>query len=122
MPRVIHFEIAVDDPERASNFYREALGWKIEKWNGPMDYWLVATGEESEPGIHGALTRRANSLAPIVNTLNVPDLDGFVAKVISAGGKVLLPRMAVPGIGYMAYCQDSEGNPFGMMETDKEAK
>ena len=97
MPRVVHFEIAVDDPERAIAFYRDTLGWKIEKWDGPMDYWLVATGDESEPGINGALTRRSNNLAPIVNSINVPSVDETLAKIISAGGKQKTAKMAIPG-------------------------
>ncbi len=122
MSRVVHFEIAVDDPERAIAFYHDTLGWKIEKWDGPMDYWLVATGDESEPGINGALTRRANNLAPIVNTVNVPSVDDTLAKIITAGGKVIRAKMAIPSIGYIAYCQDSEGNPFGVIEYDAKAQ
>ena len=40
MPRVIHFEIVADKPERAMKFYKEVLGWEFNKWNGPQDYWL----------------------------------------------------------------------------------
>jgi len=57
MPRVIHFEIPADDPARAVKFYEAVFGWKIEKWNGPMDYWLAMTGEQEQPGIDGAITR-----------------------------------------------------------------
>ena len=41
MPRVIHFEFAADNPERAAKFYREVFGWESTQWGGPMDYWLV---------------------------------------------------------------------------------
>jgi uncharacterized protein len=122
MSRVIHFEIAIDDPERAVAFYHEAFGWTIEKWNGPMDYWLISTGASSEPGINGALTLRANSLAPIVNTVGVPSTDECLAKITAAGGKVLMPKTTIPGVGYLAYCQDTEGNPFGIMQSDENAQ
>ena len=56
MARVVHFEIPVDNPDRAVKFYTDVFGWKIEKWEGPIDYWLITTGEENEPGINGALT------------------------------------------------------------------
>ena len=46
MSRVVHFEIPADDPVRAAKFYEDVFGWKIEKWEGPFDYWLVTTGEE----------------------------------------------------------------------------
>ena len=47
MPRVVHFEISADDPERVVNFYKDAFGWNINKWEAPMDYWLVQTGKEA---------------------------------------------------------------------------
>jgi predicted enzyme related to lactoylglutathione lyase len=53
MPRVVHFEIAANDPDKAAAFYQEVFGWKITKWEGPQEYWLVETGEEGEPGING---------------------------------------------------------------------
>ena len=51
MSRVIHFEIPAGDPERAANFYRKVFGWKIEKWPGPMEYWMASTGAEGTPGM-----------------------------------------------------------------------
>lgn len=122
MPRVVHFEIAVDDPERATAFYRDTFGWKIEKWAGPMHYWLIKTGEPDEMGIDGALTLRADASAPIVNTIGVPSVDDFQTKITAAGGKVLSPKAGIPEVGYFALCQDTEGNPFGIMESDVNAK
>ena len=58
MPRVVHFDISVDDPERAIKFYTEVFGWKVQKWEGPMDYWLITTGDPGEPGIDGGLAKR----------------------------------------------------------------
>lgn len=121
MPRVVHFEIGVDDPERAVKFYQDVFGWKIEKWEGPVEYWLITTGEESQPGINGGLMRRENSETTI-NTVEVSSVDEFVEKIVKAGGKVVRPKSAVPGVGYMAYCQDSEGNRFGLMQPDPSAK
>ncbi|MFY9638587.1 MAG: VOC family protein, partial [Methanobacterium sp.] len=52
---MIWFEIPADDPGRAAKFYENVFGWKVEKWEGPFDYWLVTTGEAEEPGIDGAI-------------------------------------------------------------------
>lgn len=122
MNRVIHFEINVDNPERAVKFYRDVFGWKIEKWNGPQDYWLVMTGSSDEPGINGGLMKRMNPASTTVNTIEVPSVDDFLAKINRNGGKTLSPKMAIPGIGYHAYCQDTEGNAFGIMQESKSAK
>lgn len=121
MSRVIHFEIHADDPERAVGFYQRVLGWKITKWNGPVDYWLINTGPEDEPGINGALMKRSDPGTSTWNTVDVPSVDEFLANVVAAGGKVVMPKTTVPGVGYQAYCQDTEGNVFGIHQVDPEA-
>jgi len=120
MPRVIHFEIHADEPERASEFYRRVFGWEITNWGGPMPYWLASTGPDEEPGINGAIKDRDEGLS-IVNTIDVPSVDEFLEKVQAAGGKALTQKMTIPGIGYNAYCNDTEGNVFGIIQSDPSA-
>lgn len=122
MLRVIHFEINVDQPERAINFYTAVFGWKIDKWEGPEDYWLVITGEGNQPGIDGALMKRMGPSAGTINTIDVPSVDDFVTKITENGGKIVRPKVAIPGVGYFAYCQDTEGNLFGIIQEDKMAQ
>ncbi|MHA2163755.1 MAG: VOC family protein [Candidatus Thorarchaeota archaeon] len=122
MPRVIHFELVSDDPERTKKFYEEIFGWKVEKWDGPVDYWLITTGDESEPGINGAFGRRQSPEDSVVNTIGVPDADEYIKKIEANGGKIIRPKSAVPGVGWMAYCEDTEGNLFGIMQNDPNAK
>ena len=57
MLRVTHFEMPADDPERLAEFYTNVFGWTVEKWDGPVDYWLVMTGDEGVPGIDGGIRR-----------------------------------------------------------------
>lgn len=120
--RVAHFEINADDPKRAIKFYTAVFGWEIVKWGGPIDYWLVTTGPDDEPGINGGLMKRMDPHSTTVNTITVPSVDEFTKKVSEEGGKVIVPKQAIPGVGYMAYCQDTEGNTFGLMEPDESAK
>lgn len=122
MSRVVHFEIPADDPDRAQKFYSGVFGWKINKWQGPVDYWLVMTGDSIKPGIDGAITRRQEPVTAVANTVDVPSVDDIAEKVISNGGKVVTPKMAVPGVGYMCYCRDTEGNTFAIMKEDKSAQ
>ena len=121
MLRVTHFEISVDDPERAIKFYTDAFGWEIKKWEGPMDYWLITTGPEDQPGIDGGLMKREHPGASTTNTIDVPSVDEFISKITEAGGKIVAPKQSIPGVGYFAYCQDTEGNTFGIMEEDTSA-
>jgi predicted enzyme related to lactoylglutathione lyase len=122
MPRVVHFEIDAKKPERAVKFYEKVFGWKIKKWEGPVEYYLISTGKETEPGIDGGLSRRTEFEPSTVNTIDVPSVDEFIKKVEANGGKIIRPKKAVMGVGYMAYFQDPEGNVFGMMESDESAK
>ena len=121
MGRVVHFELPADDPERAVNFYQKALGWTIKKWDGPVEYWLVMTGPEDEPGIDGGLAPRSELQVGAVNTVDVASVDEVTARVEAHGGKVVHPKHPVPGVGWMTYCEDTEGTVFGVMERDPDA-
>jgi uncharacterized protein len=122
MPRVVHFEIHAEDPERAAAFYRGLFGWQITRWEGPQDYWLIRTGE-GQPGIDGGLLRRqgpspaeGQPVQGYVCTVGVASLDEMLGKLGAAGGRVAMPRMAIPGVGWLAYATDTEGNLFGMLQ------
>jgi predicted enzyme related to lactoylglutathione lyase len=121
MPRVVHFEIPAADPERAAAFYKKAFGWKIEKWPGPVEYWMVNTGAEGTPGINGGLMKKGD-VTHTTNTIGVDSVDQAVATVTGAGGKLIMPKTAIPTVGYFAYCEDTEGNLFGVMQFDPGAK
>ena len=119
--RVVHFELPADDPDRCAQFYADAFGWTIQKWGGPTDYWLVTTGEAPEVGIDGGIGRRQGADDQTTNTIDVADLDVAVDKVVASGGSITNAKHAVPGVGWLAYATDTEGNPFGMMQADESA-
>ena len=130
MPRVVHFEIAADDPNRAAEFYEKVFGWEIEEWEeskGP-EYWLVTTGPDKTPGINGGIFRREKPLSGTDGligyrcTIDVPAIDEFIDKVAANGGQIVKPKMPVTGVGWLAFCKDTEGNGFGMMQGDMSAK
>jgi predicted enzyme related to lactoylglutathione lyase len=121
MSRVVHFEIPASDPERAAAFCKKAFGWKIEKWPGPMEYWMVTTGTDGSPGINGGLMKNTTVKAT-TNTIGVESVDRAVDAATKAGGKLIMPKTPIPTVGYFAYCEDTEGNLFGVMQPDKNAK
>ena len=127
MPRVIHFEVHAADPERAVNFYQTLFGWTFQKWEGPMDYWLIITGPDDQRGINGGLVRRegeidGQAVIAYVCTVDVENVDASVQSAIDNGGQVALPKMPIPGMGWLAYCKDTEGNIFGVMQNDPNAQ
>lgn len=121
MPRVSWFDIPADDLERAQKFYKDVFDWKFDKWDGPMEYYMADTGKE-EPGINGGLAKRMPGQMGITNTITVPSVDEFTKKIVDNGGQLITQKMPIPGIGWFAQCSDTEGNIFGIIEMDKEAK
>jgi predicted enzyme related to lactoylglutathione lyase len=114
MPRVIHFELPVDDVKRAKTFYEDVFGWKIDGWDNDEGYWLMTTGT-SEPGIDGALISK--SFAPqLVNIIGVDSVDDYLARAEKAGATVVRPKQEIPGVGYAGYVRDPEGNVVGLFE------
>jgi len=127
MPRVVHFEIHAGDPERAVSFYTTLFDWQFQKWEGPMDYWLVITGPADQPGINGGLIRRqgeidGQAVIAYVCTVDVADVDASTNTATANGGQVVVPKMPIPGVGWLVYCKDTEGNIFGMMQADTNAQ
>jgi predicted enzyme related to lactoylglutathione lyase len=125
MPRVVHFEIHADDPDRAVIFYGTVFGWHFTKWNGPQDYWLIVTGQHDAPGIDGGMMRRRGpgpaggaAVNAFVCTIDVPNIEEYLAKITAHGGSVVVPKMPIPSVGWLAYAKDTEGNLFGIMQPD----
>ena len=123
MPRVVHFEVYADDIDRASKFYGEVFGWTVTKieLDGGNAYWLIDTGDEPAEGINGGMMPRPTPEAINTVVLDVPSVDEYVEKITGGGGTLLVPKFAVPGVGYAAYFKDTEGNPFGIFEDDSAA-
>ena len=117
MAKVVHFEIPADDPQRASTFYHDALGWEISRF-GDEPYWLVQAGADDEPGANGALVGREGVHRSPVVIVGVQDIDKVLSRVESCGGQVAQGKLPVPGLGWSAYVLDSEGNMIGLFQPD----
>jgi len=121
MLNVIHFEICVDDLESAAIFYSNVFDWGIEPVEDGSEYWSVRLEKEADEGIRGGLSVRYDEQDSTINTIEVPSLDRYAEKITENGGRVLAPKISIPGEGYVQYCHDPEGNTFGIMEVDKSA-
>jgi predicted enzyme related to lactoylglutathione lyase len=127
VPRVIHFELHAEEPDRAIRFYQTLFEWAFTRWVGPQEYWLIKTGPDDQPGINGGLIRRrgaidSTAVIGYVCTINVQSVDAIAEAISRHGGSIALPKMAIPGVGWLAYAKDTEGNIFGVMQSDPAAK
>ncbi len=109
---IAHFDVQADDVTRARKFYERVFGWRFSAW-GPPDFFMIATGTENDPGIHGAVHGRPKDGERAVGfecTISVDDVNA-IAKVIEAeGGKITVPKFVIPGVGELIQFKDTEGN------------
>lgn len=131
MNKVIHFEVHVDEIERAKKFYENVFDWKITKWETDetdMEYWMVMGGDDKSPGINGGMVKRQGPkpsddtpVSSFVSTIDVKDLDETINKIEEFGGKITVPKMGIPKVGWLAYFKDTENNTVGIMQEDENA-
>lgn len=117
---IVWFEIPADNLERAKAFYSDLFGWKINPFPGMNDFLHIDTGG-ADASPDGGLQTRKTPDQTITNYVSVDSVDKFAKKVEKLGGKICMPKTAVPQMGYFAVCQDTEGNSFGIWESDPAA-
>jgi uncharacterized protein len=124
---IIHFEIPAKNVQAIKSFYEAVLGWKIIKTPlAGMDYWLIQTvptdenGMLQRPGVNGGLYPRTPDIpgATPVNYISVENIDEYITKVNTAGGKIIVPKQQIPTVGSIAIAADPEGNSFGLIQPE----
>ena len=114
---IAHFDVHADDVERAKKFYEHVFGWRFSAW-GPPGFFLIATGDEKDPGIHGAVHDRPKDQPRSVGyqcTIAVEDVDVIAKMITEAGGQITVPRMVIPTVGEIIVFKDTEGNVVSAM-------
>jgi uncharacterized protein len=115
--KLTHFEIRAGDAERAQNFWSSLLGWQFNAAPaGDIPYTMANTGD----GLTAGLYKSESSERGLVVYFDVDDLDAALDQVRELGGTAG-EKGPVPEIGWFAHCVDTEGNPFGLFETDRSA-
>jgi len=121
-----HFAINADDVNRARKFYEKVFNWSFEPW-GPPGFFQIVNSDKSLPGVRGALQGR-RELVPgermngFECTISVASVDRVEKAVIANGGKIIMPKATIPGVGTLIFFKDSEGNVAGAMQYDSEAE
>lgn len=122
-----YFDLTVHDIGQARKFFEEIFAWKFERFPMPYEYFRIQAGTESEPGIDGGIGALKD--APIAGgtpttqlTVPVANLDQTIEKVQTSGGRVIEPKLPIPGIGWYATCAEPGGLRFGIIEADPTAK
>ena len=116
MATIVHFEMPSTDPAASRTFYENVFAWRLSRWEGPMEYWLISTTEPGAPGVNGALGGAANEFKATVNTIGVENLDETLAKVLANGGQIIMPKDEIPGVGWLAYVREPGGAVMGVIQ------
>lgn len=122
-----YFDLTVANLDQARQFFERVLGWRFERFPMPYEYYRITAGDQGEQGIDGGLG--AIEDAPVSAgrpatqvTVPVPDLDEVISRVEANGGRVIEPRMPIPGVGWYATCAEPGGLLFGLIEADPDAR
>jgi predicted enzyme related to lactoylglutathione lyase len=122
MDKIVHFEIPVDQIERAKKFYGQVFQWDISGVPG-MSYHMVTTTPVSEDfrpketgAINGGMFERDDTLRSPVLVVNVKEIKAAVDRIKGAGGTILKEPYQVGNMGIVAYFKDPEGNVLGVWQ------
>lgn len=119
----VYFDFTVRDLAQARSFFETVFGWRFERFPMPYEYYRIQAGAAGEPGIDGGIgdVKDASIAAgrPMTQvTVRVDDLDAMIAKIQVSGGRVVEPKMPIPGIGWYATCAEPGGLMFGVIQAD----
>lgn len=125
-PKLKHFAMYTDNIDRAKNFYEQVFNWGFNSY-GPSDFMQMTDDRSGKGKLIGAIQSR--KYAPIEEkiigaecTIEVDKVDDIIKKVKSNGGKIVMPKTAIPSVGWITKFLDSEGNLMCAMETDENAQ
>ena len=109
---VIHWEITGKDAPKLQQFYTDLFGWNVDS-NNPINYGLVDT--QTEDGINGGIAQEQELATRVTVYVQVDDLQAYLDKAESLGGKTILPPTVIPDTVTLAMFTDPEGNIMGMV-------
>lgn len=121
-----YFDLTVHDVAQAREFFQAVFNWKFERFPMPYEYYRIEAGPESEPGIDGGIgavkdTPIAGGMPATQLTVPVTNLEDAIEKVQASGGRVVEPKLPIPGIGWYATCAEPGGLRFGIIQADPTA-
>jgi predicted enzyme related to lactoylglutathione lyase len=114
--QLVHFELPAGDTARSREFWGSLFGWQFQSWDGPVEYHMTQLGEQMGGGIYPA----EGEARGVRVYFDVDDINAGAARVRELGGESgeVAP---VPGMGWYSVCKDTEGNEFGLWQSDPEA-
>ena len=119
---IVHVDFPAEDPAAAAKFYEEALGWQLSH-DPTFDYWMFSAAGGPGGGFVGVGTDAAvgtlqYEIGKVLVYLGSEDIDADLARVEARGGRTVLPRTDIPGVGWFAVFADPSGNHLGFFKSN----
>jgi predicted enzyme related to lactoylglutathione lyase len=115
---IVHVEFHVKEPKKLEAFYGGLFGWKFQEVPG-MNYSLFQA--PSGPGGGVGTLQPGNWPSGIINYILVDSVEKYEGRVKKAGGKIISPKMEVPGQGWFAVFEDPSGTRMALWEQNPNA-
>jgi uncharacterized protein len=115
--QMVHVEIPAGDTAKAREFWSSLFGWQWQELGGPTEYHMTQFSETTGGAIYAPdpADKRGTRVY-----FDVDDIGAGTVRVQELGGEAG-DAMPVPGMGWFALCKDTEGNEFGLWQTDPNA-
>lgn len=124
--KLTHFAIHIDDVDRAKDFYGGVFEWGFSSY-GPTDFLQIKADQSENGELIGALQSRhylpvKEKLIGLECTISVENVEEIIRRVESKGGEILMPKTAIPYVGWITKFLDTEGNLICAMQYDPAAR
>jgi predicted enzyme related to lactoylglutathione lyase len=116
MSKIVHFEVPASDTGRAKEFWGALFGVQFQTYEGPVEYHMFQNDDQTGGGIYP----RQQGEQGLITYFPVEDIDAARARIEELGGKAE-DKDAVPGMGWFARAEDTEGNSFSLWQSDENA-
>ncbi|MGB0178135.1 MAG: VOC family protein [Owenweeksia sp.] len=121
-----HFALYVDEMERAQAFYEKVFDWSFHGYGPAADFRQIKAGNDKDAPLIGAIQHHKYSpldtrVIGLEGTIQVKDLAKVEQAVRDGGGTILMPRTAIPHVGWLIKFLDTEGNLLCAMQADSSA-
>lgn len=114
---IVHVEISALDREAAGQFYADLFGWHVQQM--PEMNYAMFSAEEGDEGPGGGFSPVSddNPAGTVMFYIGTDDVDASLAKAEKLGGKALVPRTEIPGMGWFGVFSDPSGNKIGVFQS-----